>query len=77
MLPGVQDQVAVALDRLGELDERGQQRTAGPRQLPASKSLPRLALGGEHRPQLLLEQVRPVERLVGDRDLGLAVVSAA
>src|SRR5205814_3549613 len=67
---GVEDPVAVAADRAGELDERLHARPRGPGQ-------PRVDVRGRERgvlelvekPEFFLEQERAVERLVGLLDL--------
>ena len=68
------DPDALLGERAGELDERWQSAASGPRQ-PAVQELARL-LGGQpvDLPQLLLEQIGAIQRLVGmldARELGL------
>jgi len=68
---GVEDQLPVALDRLGELDERWETASLGPRE-PADEQRRRggQITGLEDRPELLFQEVGAVERPVGGLDAG-------
>ena len=68
---GVQDQGLVFLDGLGELDERLEAAAPGPGDPAAQQGAGVGQLDGlEDRPELLLEQVGPVEPAVGLGDPG-------
>jgi hypothetical protein len=57
-------------DRFGEFDERRDPTSAGPLQPPLEQGDPGGTLERKHLPELLFEQVCPVETLVGVGDVG-------
>jgi hypothetical protein len=68
---GIEDQMLVLGDRLGEFDERVQAAALRPREPPDEQAPGRGEVAGlEDRPELLFEQVGPVERPVGGLDPG-------
>jgi hypothetical protein len=58
---GVPDQLLEVLHGAGEFDEFGESGASGPGDPPGEEFFSSPALGGEHGPELFLEQVRPVQ----------------
>src|SRR5258705_12743322 len=73
VVEGVADQGQVVADGRGQLDEFGDAAACGPGDPAGEQDPAGFASRGEYRAELLLEQVGPVETVVGlgdDRDRG-------
>ena len=72
VVEGVVDEVAVTAEAASQGHELGDARVRRPRQPPGQQLPPVVAFDPKDLAQLLFEQVRPVEGLVGGRDFGEA-----
>ena len=70
VVEGVPDEVAVMADAPGPVDELGDAAVAGPRQPPGQQLPALVALDPKDLAELLFEQIRPVEGVVGGGDAG-------
>src|SRR5258705_12953266 len=68
VVEGVADQGQVVADGRGQLDEFGDTAAGSPGDPPGEQDPAGLASRGEHRAELLLEQVGPIETVVGLSD---------